>query len=189
MFGFLGKLAERSGRTAPLNLQEAVTDDRFAVALVQVAGRGLHEPCYSSRRLSAAAGGHHHCGNQKQQHERHGSPEGSLSCAPRDDIEDYGDRCVDRCHPGKHRHDSSRESLQRTFSGSSEDGASHHDREHARHCCDEPSRGGECTARPAPCVYSPHGAPKTSAAWKAATMKKMAAANHAATRIAIPRLY
>ena len=42
MFGFLGKLAERSGGTAPLNLQEAVTDDRFAVALVQVVGRGLH---------------------------------------------------------------------------------------------------------------------------------------------------
>ena len=42
MFGFLGKLAERSGGTAPLNLQEAFTDDKFAAALVQVACRGLH---------------------------------------------------------------------------------------------------------------------------------------------------
>jgi hypothetical protein len=42
MFGFLGKLAECSGGTAALNLQEAVTDDRFAVALVQVVGLGLH---------------------------------------------------------------------------------------------------------------------------------------------------
>ena len=41
---------------------------------------------------------------------------------------------------------------------------------------------------PPPCVYSPHGAPKTRAAWKAATIKKMAAASHAATRVAIPRL-
>jgi ketosteroid isomerase-like protein len=39
VFGFLGQLAERSGGTARLNLQEALTDDWFAVALVQLAGR------------------------------------------------------------------------------------------------------------------------------------------------------
>ena len=39
VFGFFGRLAERSGGTAQLHLQAAVTDDWFAVALVEVAGR------------------------------------------------------------------------------------------------------------------------------------------------------
>ena len=39
VFGFFGRLAERSGGTARLHLQDAVTDDWFAVALVEVAGR------------------------------------------------------------------------------------------------------------------------------------------------------
>jgi hypothetical protein len=33
---------------------------------------------------------------------------------------------------------------------------------------------------PPPCVYSPHGAPKAMAAWKAATAPKSRAAAHAA---------
>ena len=43
VFGFFGKLAERSGGTARLNLHEALTDDWFAVALVEVAGRAGKE--------------------------------------------------------------------------------------------------------------------------------------------------
>jgi hypothetical protein len=43
VFGFLGKRAERPGGTAPLNLQEAVTDDRLAVPLVEVVGSAGRE--------------------------------------------------------------------------------------------------------------------------------------------------
>jgi uncharacterized protein len=38
VFGFFGRLAERSGGTARLHLHDAVCDDWFAVALVEVAG-------------------------------------------------------------------------------------------------------------------------------------------------------
>jgi uncharacterized protein len=38
VFGFFGQLASRSEGTARLNLQEAMTDDWFAVALVALAG-------------------------------------------------------------------------------------------------------------------------------------------------------
>jgi ketosteroid isomerase-like protein len=38
VFGFFGQLAERSGGTARLHLQDALTDDWFAVALVELAG-------------------------------------------------------------------------------------------------------------------------------------------------------
>jgi hypothetical protein len=41
---------------------------------------------------------------------------------------------------------------------------------------------GSAPLVPPPCVYSPHGAPKTSATWKAATNKNPAAASQAATR-------
>jgi hypothetical protein len=39
VFGFFGQLAERSGGTARLNLQKALTDDWFALVLVELAGR------------------------------------------------------------------------------------------------------------------------------------------------------
>ena len=39
VFGFFGRLAERSGGTARLQLRDALADDWFAVALVEVAGR------------------------------------------------------------------------------------------------------------------------------------------------------
>jgi uncharacterized protein len=39
VFGFFGRLAERSGGTARLQLQDALADDWSAVALVEVAGR------------------------------------------------------------------------------------------------------------------------------------------------------
>ena len=39
VFGFFGQLAERSGGTARLDLRNALTDDWFAVALVELAGQ------------------------------------------------------------------------------------------------------------------------------------------------------
>jgi ketosteroid isomerase-like protein len=39
VFGFFGQLAQRSGGTARLNLREALTDDWFAVTLVELTGR------------------------------------------------------------------------------------------------------------------------------------------------------
>jgi uncharacterized protein len=55
VFGFFGKLAERSGGTARLNLQEALTDDWFAVALVEVAGRAGSETLDGSGQCSCCA--------------------------------------------------------------------------------------------------------------------------------------
>ena len=39
VFGFFGRLAERSAGTARLQLRDAVTDEWFAVALVEATGR------------------------------------------------------------------------------------------------------------------------------------------------------
>ena len=39
VFGFFGRLAERSGGTARLQLRNALADDWFTVALVEAAGR------------------------------------------------------------------------------------------------------------------------------------------------------
>jgi ketosteroid isomerase-like protein len=39
VFGFFGRLAERSGGTARLQLRDALVDDWFAVALVEATGR------------------------------------------------------------------------------------------------------------------------------------------------------
>jgi hypothetical protein len=55
------------------------------------------------------------------------------------------------------------------------------DRRHETAATVRPDAGSEPLVPP-PCVYSPHGAPKTSATWKAATNKNPAAASHAATR-------
>lgn len=55
------------------------------------------------------------------------------------------------------------------------------DRRHARAATVRPDAGSEPLVPP-PCVNSPHGAPKTSATWKAATNKNPAAASHAAIR-------
>ena len=43
--------------------------------------------------------------------------------------------------------------------------------------------GASAPLVPPPCVYSPHGAPKTSTNWKAATSMNPAAARHAAMRL------
>jgi uncharacterized protein len=51
VFGFFGKVAERSRGTARLNLQEALTDDWFAVALVEVAGRAGRETLDGERAV------------------------------------------------------------------------------------------------------------------------------------------
>jgi hypothetical protein len=65
VFGFFGKLAERSGGTARLNLRKALTDDWFAVALVELAGRvgvrrsmvnGQCSCCASSTAGSSSSG-------------------------------------------------------------------------------------------------------------------------------------
>jgi len=44
------------------------------------------------------------------------------------------------------------------------------------------SDAGSALLVPPPCVYLPHGVPKTTATWKAATNKNPAAASHAAMR-------
>jgi ketosteroid isomerase-like protein len=56
VFGFFGRLAERSGGTARLQLQDAVADDWFAVALVEAAGKVGGETLDGERAVLGPAG-------------------------------------------------------------------------------------------------------------------------------------
>jgi hypothetical protein len=51
VFGFFGRLAERSDGTARLLLRDALTDDWFAVVLVEVAGRVGDQPLDGERAV------------------------------------------------------------------------------------------------------------------------------------------